>query len=191
MMPTTKLAIRSARGPCKVYIPTMSITSIVYMIFGLYWIPRSDNGTMEDSKVSDEAQIRALIEQRVQAIRDKDINRAMFNISRDILSFDVVNPLQYIGLDSLRRRAEQWFSSFEGPIGFEVRDLNIVTGGDVAFSDSLNRVSATKKDAQKLEMWWRASACYRKIDGIWTVIHKHNSVPFDPETGRASLNLKP
>src|SRR6185437_8542211 len=82
---------------------------------------------------------------RVQAVRDKDIDRAMSHIARDILSFDVINPLQYRGSDSLRKRAAEWFASFEGPIGFELQDLSVVTGGDVAFSHSLNRVSATKK----------------------------------------------
>jgi len=42
---------------------------------------------MESSKTIDEAQIRALIDERVQAVRNKDIDRAMSHIARDILSF--------------------------------------------------------------------------------------------------------
>jgi ketosteroid isomerase-like protein len=40
-------------------------------------------------------------------------------------------------------------------------------------------------------MYWRATLCFRKIDGQWTVTHTHASVPFEVETGRASLDLKP
>jgi ketosteroid isomerase-like protein len=40
-------------------------------------------------------------------------------------------------------------------------------------------------------MCWRATVCYRKIYGSWMVTHEHNSVPFDPQTGKASLNLEP
>ena len=40
-------------------------------------------------------------------------------------------------------------------------------------------------------MWIRATLCYRKIDGKWMVTHEHVSVPFDPESGQASLDLKP
>ena len=40
-------------------------------------------------------------------------------------------------------------------------------------------------------MWVRATVCYRKIDGTWMVTHEHNSVPFDVESGKASLDLKP
>jgi uncharacterized protein (TIGR02246 family) len=140
---------------------------------------------------ADEAEIRALIEKWAQAIRDKDIDRRMSNYARDVLLFDVVNPLRYTGADAVRKRGEEWFGSFQGPIGYEIRDLRISVGGGVAFSHSLNRVSATRKDGRKLDMWWRATVCYRKLDGKWTVTHEHNSVPFDTATGKASLDLRP
>jgi ketosteroid isomerase-like protein len=147
--------------------------------------------TTENRKAIDEAQIRALIDDRVKAVRAKDINGVMSNIAPDILSFDVVNPLQNIGSGAARKRAEEWFSSFQGPLGYEMRDLSIAAGDGVAFSHSLNRVSATRTDGKKLDMWWRSTVCYRKIDGKWMVTHEHSSVPFDVESGRASLDLKP
>ena len=147
--------------------------------------------TTENSKAIDEAQIRALVEDRVKAVRARDINGAMSNIAPEIVSFDVVNPLQHIGADALRKRAEEWLSSFQGPIGYELSGLNIATGDDVAFSYSLNRVRAMRTDGEELNMWWRATVCYRKIDGKWMVTHEHSSVPFDVETGKASLDLKP
>jgi ketosteroid isomerase-like protein len=62
---------------------------------------------------------------------------------------------------------------------------------DVAFSHSLNRVRATTPGGEKLDMWWRATACYRKLDGQWRVTDEHASVPFDAQSGRASLDLEP
>jgi uncharacterized protein (TIGR02246 family) len=147
--------------------------------------------TANSKSAADEALIRLLVDDRVKAVRARNVDAAVSNISPDILLFDVVNPLQYVGSDALRKRAEEWFSSFQGPIGFEVRDLSIMTGDDVAFSHSLSHVSATRTDGIKLDMWWRATACYRKIDGKWMVTHEHNSVPFDVQTGKASLDLKP
>jgi ketosteroid isomerase-like protein len=107
------------------------------------------------------------------------------------LSFDVVDPLQKIGSDALRKRAEEWFSSFQGPIGYEIRDLGITAGDDMAFSHGLSHVSATKSDGGLLDMWWRTTVCFRKTAGKWTVTHEHNSVPFNVESGNASLDLKP
>jgi len=137
------------------------------------------------------AEIRALIDNRIAAVRTRDVSVSMPNVAPDILSFDVVNPLQYVGADAQRKRAEQWLASFQGPIGYEIQDLRITASDDVAFSHGLSHVSATKADGGTLDMWWRTTICFRKIGGKWTITHEHNSVPFDVETGKASLGLKP
>ena len=145
----------------------------------------------EDPKSIDEAQIRALIDERLKAVCAKDLNGAIAQVAPNLLSFDVVNPLQSVGSEAAKRRAEAWFASFQGAIGQEALDLSITAGEDVAFSHCLNRVTGMKSDGQKIDMYWRATVCYRKMDGQWIVTHEHNSVPFDPESGRASLDLKP
>ena len=145
----------------------------------------------ENSKSIDEAQIRKLMDDHAKAVRAKDINSSMSNYAPDILSFDVVNPLQEMGLDGSRKRAKEWFSSFQGMIGYENRDLSISTGDDVAFCHSLNHVNGTKTDGKKIEMWWRATVCFRKIDSVWMITHEHASVPFNGDSGLASLDLKP
>lgn len=147
--------------------------------------------TAEASVVTAEAQIRALIDDQAKAIRAKDISGSVANYAPDVLLFDVVNPLQYLGSEAVRKRLTEWFASFRGPIGYELRDLSIATGDDGAFSHSLNRVSATTTAGKKLDMWWRATVCYRRIDGEWMITHEHASVPFDVASGRASLDLKP
>jgi ketosteroid isomerase-like protein len=147
--------------------------------------------TIATGKALDESQISKLMDDRIQAVRARDVNGAMSNLAPNILSFDVVNPLQHIGSDTSRKRAEEWFSSFQGPIGYEIRDRSITAGSDVAFSHGLSHVSATRADGGQLDMWWRTTLCFRKIDGNWMVTHEHNSVPFDMNTGKASLDLQP
>jgi ketosteroid isomerase-like protein len=147
--------------------------------------------TTESHWAAHETQIRALIDDRTKAVRAKDSVGATSGIASGIVTFDVVNPLQHIGSDASRKRAEEWFSSFEGPISREIKDLDITVGDDVAFSHGLSHVSATKADGGQLDMWWRTTLCFRKIDGKWMVTHEHNSVPFDPKSGKASLDLKP
>jgi len=144
-----------------------------------------------NAKANDEVQIRSLIEARIKAIRAKDVEGATGSISEEIVLFDVVDPLRSIGSDALKKRAATWFSSFDGSIGFEIRDLAIAAANDIAFSYGLNHVSATTMDGTKLEMWWRTTVCYRKIRDKWIVTHEHNSVPFDVGTGKASLELQP
>lgn len=147
--------------------------------------------TTTNSNANSEAEVRKVIDDRIKAVRKKDVYASTSNLAPEILSFDVVDPLQKIGPDALRKRAEEWFSSFQGPIGYEIRDLSITAGDDVAFSHGLSHVSATKSDGGLLDMWWRTTVCFRKTDGKWTVTHEHNSVPFNVESGKASLDLKP
>jgi uncharacterized protein (TIGR02246 family) len=145
----------------------------------------------ESSNVTNEAQIRALIEAQVTAVHAKDIDGLMTDHAPDLLSFNVVDPLRYIGLDAVKQRAEAWFSSFQGSIGYEMRDLSVTAGDDVAFCHYLYRVSGTQTGGANVDMWVRATVCCRKIDGTWSVVHEHTSVPFDPDSGKASLDLKP
>ena len=141
--------------------------------------------------VLDEVQIGKLMDDRIEAVRTKDVKASMSNLAPDVLLFDVVNPLQQVGSDASRSRAAEWFSSFEGPIGYEIRDLGITAGDDVAFAHGLSHVSATTKNGGELDMWWRTTVCFSKVEGKWLVVHEHNSVPFDVESGKASLGLKP
>ena len=145
----------------------------------------------ESGRAANETQIRALIDNLTKAVCAKDRVRATSGIAPDILTFDVVNPLQNIGSDASRKRVEEWFASFQGQINYETRDMNITAGDDVAFSHGLCHVSATKIDGGQLDMWWRSTVCFRKIAGGWIITHEHNSVPFDPKSGKALLDLRP
>ena len=145
----------------------------------------------QSRRAHDVAAIRALIDDQAKAIRTKDVDGSVASYAPDVLLFDVVNPLQRMGSEAARKRLAEWFASFQCPIGYELRDLSITSGDDAAFAHSLNRVSATTTDGRKLDMWWRATVCYRKIDGAWLVTHEHASVPFDVASGRASLDLEP
>jgi uncharacterized protein (TIGR02246 family) len=137
------------------------------------------------------AEIRALMDEWVEAARAKDVDALLSHHAADAVLFDVVNPLRYVGASAVRRRMAEWFASFKGPIGYELRDGSFAAEGDVGFCHSLNHVTGIKTDGTALDMWWRATLCFRKRDGKWLVIHGHSSVPFDVKSGKASLDLKP
>ena len=145
----------------------------------------------DNSKATVEAHIRGIIEERVKAIRAKDINALMSNYASDAVSFDALNPLQNNGSDAGRKRAEAWFASYQSSINYEIRDLHVKAGEAVAFCHYLYRVSGTTTSGEQVDMWVRATICFSEAEGKWVVTHEHDSVPFDVETGRASLDLKP
>jgi ketosteroid isomerase-like protein len=145
----------------------------------------------ETMKTSNETQLRAFIEERVEAIRNKDIDKAIAHYADDVVLFDVVGPLQQTGVVMMRQRLEEWFSTFEGTVGFEIKDLRITVGDDVGFCYSFNHVNAITKDGRKLDMWWRETLGWQKIKGQWLVTQAHSSVPFDTTNGQAAVTLKP
>ncbi|MEJ2903667.1 YybH family protein [Pedobacter panaciterrae] len=145
-----------------------------------------------DQFAAQEAQVLWTINKRLEAIRQKNLELTLSFYSHRIVSFDVVDPLQLSGLDDIRMRLKNWFSTFgEGPIGFEIAEPFLLVREDVAFCYNLNHVFAAKKDGGILDMFWRETTCYQKMNGKWLIVHSHNSVPFDIQTGKASVGLKP
>ena len=147
--------------------------------------------TAQESRTKNEAAVRELTDDFVKAIRAKEIDGVMSVFAPDVVSFDLGPPLQHGGGEPFVRRWQELFESYQGPIDYEVRDLSITAGDDVAFSHSLNRISGTLKNGQKSERWLRWTACYHKIIGKWLVVHEQVSVPVDVPNGRAVLDLKP
>jgi uncharacterized protein (TIGR02246 family) len=147
--------------------------------------------TTQKSQARDEAEIRQLIEQWAQALHAKDLNTLMSHYAPDILTFDILPPLQYHGIDAYRKNFEAWFAAVQGPIAYEIRDLRITTGEDVAFCHSLNRVRSTRTTGETTETWVRVTVGFQKMEGLWKITHEHVSVPCDMETSRALLDLQP
>ncbi len=146
----------------------------------------------ENSKATNEAQIREQLENWARAVRAKDVERVMSHYAPDVLLFDLAPPLRYIGADSCRRNWAEWFASFRGPIGYEIDELRITSGDDTAFSHSLNHISGTRTDGEHTNVWVRATAGFHKSDDRWMITHEHYSVPFYMEPPyQASLDLKP
>jgi uncharacterized protein (TIGR02246 family) len=143
------------------------------------------------NRTSEEAEIRRLIDGFQRAIRAKDLGGVLSVYAPDIVSFDLVPPMQHVGIAAYRRPWEETFASFEGPIGYQVGDLHIAATDEVAFSHSLNQMSGTAKGGQTVSLWVRWTACFRKLDGRWRITHEQVSVPIDLESGRALLDLEP
>jgi uncharacterized protein (TIGR02246 family) len=147
--------------------------------------------TIDKTRTKDAAAIRELIDGFVKAIRAKNIDGVMSVFAPEVVSFDLGPPLQHGGGEAFMKRWQGLFESYQNAIDYEVRDLTITAGDDVAFSHSLNRVSGTLQNGQKSDRWLRWTACYRKRNGKWLIAHEQVSVPVDVRSGKAVLDLKP
>lgn len=147
--------------------------------------------TTARSQSTDEARIRSLLEDWVKAMHAKDAVAALANVAPDVVSFDLDPPLQHRG-SAVRKGLEAWFPTWKGPVGYEIGDLQVTAGGDVAFCHSLNHLTGLRTSGEKADVWVRSTLCLRKINDAWKIVHQHNSVPFYMDGSyKAAVDLKP
>jgi uncharacterized protein (TIGR02246 family) len=146
---------------------------------------------MARQRATDEAAIRQRIDEWLAALRAVDLEGVMALYAPDIVSFDLVPPLRHVGAAAKRTNWVGALAAYRRPLGYEMRDLTIAVGEDVAFGHSLNRISGTLPNGHRGEVWLRWTACFRKIDGTWLIAHDQVSVPVDVASGRALLDLQP
>ena len=143
------------------------------------------------TQANDEADIRRRIDKAVEAIRAMDLEALMPIYAADIVSFDIEPPLQHLGAEAKRKNWTKVFTMYQRPLGYEVHDLAITGGTDVAFVRTLARLSGKLNSGQKAGYWVRWTTGWRQIEGDWRIVHDQISVPVDFETGKALLNLEP
>lgn len=139
----------------------------------------------------DEAKIRQHIGKIVEGLQGKDLESLKRLYATDIVSFDIEQPLQHVGIEAKLKNWAPVFTFFER-VTYEVRDLTLTVGDDVAFGHAFARLSGTLKDGTATSgMWVRVTYCLQKIDGTWLIVHDQVSVPLDISSGRGVADLEP
>jgi uncharacterized protein (TIGR02246 family) len=146
----------------------------------------------ENNLAAGEQEIKDLIDAKIRAIYERDIEGLLSNYPPDVVTFDLMSPLQNNTRDAIKKRLESWFAGYESPISQEIACLEIAVSGDVAFSHCLTRTYGTNAKGEDMDMWYRTTNGYRKTGGNrWFITHEHNSEPIHMETGMAMFDLKP
>ncbi|MEU9790417.1 nuclear transport factor 2 family protein [Streptomyces sparsogenes] len=146
---------------------------------------------MSAQREVDEAAIRQQVDNIVEGIGAKDLEGLRKLYAADVVSFDVEPPLQHVGIEAKLRNWARAFTSFR-ELRYEVRDLAVTVGGDVAFGHCFGRLSGTLGNGTAVSgMWVRVTFCFRKTDGDWLIAHDQVSVPFDMASGRGVADLEP
>jgi ketosteroid isomerase-like protein len=124
-----------------------------------------------------EVGLRRRIDAIAQAIRDKNLDQLMTFYTRDVEVFDVRASLHVLGASAYRNNLEQWFDSFDGPLGFELHNLRIASGEVTAFCHYLGLVTGARPGGRASGYWVRGTTCFERTDGEWLVTHEHISMP--------------
>jgi ketosteroid isomerase-like protein len=145
---------------------------------------------IQNSKTTDEAGIRSLIDQHVKALYAKDAQAVITCLAPDYVPFTLAPPL--VSTMTGTKEYESWFATWQGPIGTEIRDLAIAVSGDLGISHSLNMMSGRSASGHEVKLWYRQTLSFHKVNGAWKIAHEHTSVPFYMDGSfRAATDLKP
>jgi ketosteroid isomerase-like protein len=141
----------------------------------------------------DEVEIRKVVEGKAAALRTGDVKALLAYFADEVVEFSLAPPLRQPTDAQDPAPTERWLATFETPPVREVTRLEIAASGDVAFTTSLDSLTATPKGAtESFTLWFRVTLGLRKIDGRWLVTHEHESVPFEMDGSfRASVGLQP
>jgi uncharacterized protein (TIGR02246 family) len=128
--------------------------------------------------MSDETEIRALIERWAKAVRAGDLIGVLADHADDIVMFDVPPPEDGVrGIDAYRETWPPFFKWQKQGAVFEIVSLDVTAGDDAAFAHALLRCGTQEELKKDPGNRLRLTIGLRKEHGRWVVAHEHHSFP--------------
>ena len=87
--------------------------------------------------------------------------------------------MRYESAASYQRSWDQWQPETRGDMIFELEDLVVTGGQDVAFAYCFIRYGGVLADGQKFDDLVRVTFCLQKRGGNWKIHHQHVSKPYN------------
>jgi uncharacterized protein (TIGR02246 family) len=127
--------------------------------------------------VTDDAtQIRTSIERWAQAVRSRDLAAVVADHADDIVMFDVPPPEDGVrGIEAYRASWLPFFDWLAGGGSFDIVELNVTAGDDVAYAHAQLRCGTADELAAHPDHRLRLTIGLRKEGGRWVVAHEHHS----------------
>jgi uncharacterized protein (TIGR02246 family) len=125
-----------------------------------------------------EKEIRELIERWAVAVHTGDLDSVLADHASDIVMFDVPPPQE--GARGIEAYRDTWPGFFEWQAKgatFDILELDVTAGEDVAFAWALLRCGTPEENAAHPELRLRITFGLRKENGRWLVAHEHHSFP--------------
>ncbi|MGE2719061.1 YybH family protein [Mycolicibacterium celeriflavum] len=125
---------------------------------------------------TDETAIRELITRWAKAVHDGDLDTVVADHDPDIVMFDVPPPHRgNRGIDEYRGSWPPFFDFQRQGAVFEIVELDVTAGADVAFAWALLRCATPQHLAAEPDNRLRLTIGLRKLDDRWVVTHEHHS----------------
>jgi len=126
----------------------------------------------------DDTQIRDLVTRWAAAVHGGDLATVLADHARDIVMFDVPPPEDGVrGIDAYRETWPPFFEWQRQGAVFEIVELAVTAGADVAYAHALLRCGTPEELAERPANRLRLTLGLRREDGRWVVAHEHHSFP--------------
>lgn len=126
----------------------------------------------------DETAVRDLVRRWVGAVHAGDLDGVLADHTEDIVMFDVPPPDDGVrGIDAYRETWPPFFQWQRSGAVFELLELSVTAGDDVAWAHALLRCGTEAELAARPENRLRLTLGLRREGGRWQVAHEHHSFP--------------
>jgi len=130
----------------------------------------------EETFVTETEQIRSLIYRWADAVHRGDLDTVLADHAKDIVMFDVPPPHRGVrGMEEYRAAWPGFFSWQRSGAVFEIAELEVTAGEEVAFAYALLRCGKPTEQEPVVEPRLRLSLGLRREDERWIVTHEHHS----------------
>jgi len=128
------------------------------------------------TKSTNEDQVRELVENWAQAVRNKDIEKILAHHSNDVVMFDVPKPFVSIGISAYSKTWDTFFAFTKLGV-FEIQELKVIADENVAFCFATMKCADKSNSEDFVELDFRLTIGLQKINDNWTIVHEHHSIP--------------
>ncbi|MGY1625048.1 YybH family protein [Geodermatophilus sp. SYSU D00965] len=126
----------------------------------------------------DDAAIRDLVTRWAEAVHTGDLDAVLADHAEDVVVFDVPPPDDGVrGLAAYREIWPAFFAWQRQGASFELVELDVTAGSDVAYAHALLRCGTPEELAEAPGRRLRLTLGLRREDGRWVVAHEHHSFP--------------
>lgn len=133
---------------------------------------------------ANETQIRALLDRWAKAVHAGDMDGVLAGHADDIVMFDVPPPQRGVrGIDAYEQTWPPFFEWQAQGAVFEIVELDVTAGSDVAFAYALLRCGKPEAIG---EQRLRLTVGLRKSAEAWVVTHEHHSFPDESQPGETA-----
>jgi ketosteroid isomerase-like protein len=148
--------------------------------------------TMTEVDLKSAREIRERLEEKASAYAALDVERVldMYENSPTVSVFDPGPPDEYCGYAAVTETIGNFINGAE-TMELTYQGDRALASGDLGTAWSLVRIKTRLKNGVDVDIICRQTNIWRRIDGVWKVIHEHNSVTMSPEQADALFSQDP